>query len=374
MAVLRVAGLGSLLLMGLAIWPFWYEGRTPPPSAVFEPRPDAADLEVPAAQRDAILRRARVKLDVAPGPVDLASNPPDPDGTLSASPVVCRYTSQSPSGTTPKFDCVLPGGEVVKVKYGPNPEIHAELAASRLLTALGYPADRMYLVPRLRCFGCPRRPFLAMRLLDVLGMSGHSLPFAREGAYSDFDWAAVERKFEGREVETPETEGWAWWELKRIDPSSGADRAEIDALRLLAVFLAHWDNKSQNQRLVCPNDACSRPLAMLNDLGSTFGPVKADLAEWRSMPIWDDRATCRVSMRMLPFGGATFPDAQISEAGRQAFGRALAALTDTQVRDLFRGARFPEYYSTTDDERDIDAWTDAFHHRTNDILNAGPCD
>ena len=29
-----------------------------------------------------------------------------------------------------------------------------------------------------------------------------------------------------------------------------APRAEVDAFRILAAFLAHWDNKSQNQRLV----------------------------------------------------------------------------------------------------------------------------
>ena len=28
-------------------------------------------------------------------------------------------------------------------------------------------------------------------------------------------------------------------------------RADLDALRLLARVLAHWDNKSENQRLVC---------------------------------------------------------------------------------------------------------------------------
>jgi hypothetical protein len=371
--VLRLAGVASFLLIGLVIWPFWYEGHAQPPAAVFEPHPDDTDMEVQPAQRDAVLRRAQLKLEPAPGRVDLASNPADPDGTLSASPVVCRFTSQAASGTTPKFDCVLAGGEVVKVKYGRNPEIHAELAASRLLTALGYPADRMYLVPHLRCFGCPRRPFTAIRLLGVIGLGERFPAFGAEGAYTDFDWVAVERKFEGRSVETSDIEGWAWWELKHIDPSMGASRVELDALRLLAVFLAHWDNKASNQRLVCTTDECSRPLAMMHDLGSTFGPVKANLAEWQTMPVWDDRATCRVSMRMLPFGGATFPDARISEAARLQLGHALAAFTDTQIRDLFRGARFPEYYSPTDDQRDLDAWTDAFRRRTRDIMNAGPC-
>ena len=63
---------------------------------------------------------------------------------------------------------MLPDGEVVKVKYGHTGEIHAELAASRLLAALGFGADRMYLVPRLRCFGCVRTPFYTVWALDYV--------------------------------------------------------------------------------------------------------------------------------------------------------------------------------------------------------------
>ena len=54
----------------------------------------------------------------------------------------------------------------------------------------------------------------------------------------------------------------------------GAPRAHVDALRLLAVFLAHWDNKAENQRLVCLSPTwtkgkpCPQPFLMLQDLGS----------------------------------------------------------------------------------------------------------
>ena len=50
-------------------------------------------------------------------------------------------------GTTPKFDCERPGNDVIRVKYGRgNPELHAEIAATRLLSALGFGADRMFVV------------------------------------------------------------------------------------------------------------------------------------------------------------------------------------------------------------------------------------
>jgi hypothetical protein len=85
-------------------------------------------------------------------------------------------------------------------------------------------------------------------------------------------------------------------------------------MRLLAIFLVHWDNKAGTQRLICqgakkPDADCDRPLAMVQDLGATFGPLKLDLARWSRTKIWADAAACKVSMRGLPYGGSTFPDA-----------------------------------------------------------------
>jgi hypothetical protein len=156
------------------------------------------------------------------------------------------------------------------------------------------------------------------------------MPFVPEeipGGYTDFEWVAVEQRFPAPAIETDRITGWEWRELDQAE----APRAEVDAFRLLAAFLAHWDNKSQNQRLVCLDQVspkakatsgavCERPLAMIQDLGASFGPPKVNLARWRDLPVWHDRTTCMLSMRALPFEGATFEDVTISEAGR-----ALAA-------------------------------------------------
>jgi hypothetical protein len=184
--------------------------------------------------------------------------------------------------------------------------------------------------------------------------------------YTDFNWVSVERRFEAPAVETDDEQGWGWWELR----GSQATAAELDAFRLLAVFLAHWDNKASNQRLVCLDADCSRPLAMLQDVGATFGPTKVNLSRWRSEPIWTDRTRCTVSMRRMPFGGATFPDARISEAGRALLATALGAMSREQIGSLFTEARFPEFHSGTDDERDLNAWVSAFEHRVDQIANA----
>jgi len=225
-----------------------------------------------------------------------------------------------------------------------------------------------------------------MRILDLLGIhrrygdAGGRVhqdpPAGDEQDYADFEWVAVERKFEGTPIEDNEREGWAWWELKDV----AAPIAELDALRLIAVILAHWDNKEDNQRLVCTDttphaaeQACADPLLMLQDLGATFGPAKVNVAQWEASPVWSDRATCTVSMRALPYQGSTFPDARISDAARVRIGRDLASFTDAELREWLAAARFPEFYTPTDDERDLAMWTRAYRHRVDQILNCGPC-
>lgn len=365
--------------VALAAW-LMPAGHERPPSAFAPPRakvewPVSGDAE--AARLDA-LHRARVWSPPAALAADLSENPPDPSGTLSQPMVRCRYLDSATSGTTAKFDCVLPDGEVVKVKYGHTGEIHAEIAGSRLLAALGFGADRMYLVPRVRCYGCMRTPFYTNWVLDKVQareLVARSVP---EDRFTDFEWAAVERRFGGLPIEAGDHKGWSWFELEPADGSSGANRAERDALRLTAMLLAHWDNKAQNQRLVClapaPSGAtpCPRPFALINDLGATFGPNKVALDHWKAAPIWADRARCIVSMRQFPYSGGTFSDTAISEAGRQLIARELTALTEGQVTSLFEGARFREFLAGGGDA-DVQAWTAAFLDKVRQIAEGAPC-
>ncbi len=304
--------------------------------------------------------------------------PPSPDPLRSPLPS-CRFVPSEPSGTTPKFDCVFAGGDTVKVKYGRDAEIHGEAAATTLLRMLGYGADSITIVPRLRCYGCPRHPFVAMHLRRTWFR-----PLIHEqidNGYTDFEWVSVERKFPAPAIETDTISGWAWSELDAVD----SPRDEVDAFRLIAAFLAHWDNKPANQRLVCldtPRETtashhgaardgeCEQPLAMIQDLGASFGPPKVNLARWRDLPVWYDRATCTLSMRALPFEGATFADVQISDAGRALAAQRLQAISERQIERLFADARFPQFQSGTDDERDLKAWTAAFTSRVRQIADA----
>jgi hypothetical protein len=210
-----------------------------------------------------------------------------------------------------------------------------------------------------------------------------SLCFAGGPDYArvvDFGSAVIERQMEGDRIEAYDGQGWAWFELSAVDPSrGGSTRAEVDALRLAAVFLGHWDNKAENQRLVCPpagaaaDAACAAPFAIVQDLGATFGPVKVDLPNWRRTPVWSDAKACAVSMHAMPYRGATFPDVRISEAGRRLLLRLLDQLSAQQVLDLFEHSGLVGFDQLSADARGAEAWAAVFRDKVRQIRDAGPC-
>jgi hypothetical protein len=364
-----------LLLLALAGSAAACSGR----DAAAEPQSDSAR----ARMRDDALARAHVwhPPAIPISEFDFSANPPGGFGT--ADDVDCEFSVQKLTGRTRKFHCRVPDGRIVKVKYGAaNGELQAEVAGTRLLHALGFAADDMFVVHTVRCAGCPSFPFEALLCHEAVGIE----PLCFYGASDPrrvrvIAPAVIERRLPGTVIEATEDQGWSWFELDRIDPArGGSTRAEVDAFRLLAVVLAHWDNKGPNQRLVCPegmqlpDGGCREPVAMIQDVGATFGPQRVDLQNWRTVPVWRDSRTCAVSMKSLPFGGATFEDRNISEPGRQMLASLLDQLTDKQLVDLFTAARFVDYDAIGAEARDARAWVRAFREKITAVKEGGPCE
>jgi hypothetical protein len=372
-AALLLAAAAALAACGAA--PPGGSGRARPSPSI---RPADDELLVPPGLRERVradaLRRARVWLPPQPpiAQADLAANPPGRGAFRLDEDVECTFLLRPSQGYSPKFDCVLADGDVVKVKYGhASVEVYAEVAATRLLSALGFGADRMYVVRSVRCRGCPHFPYPRLKILDGLLRDPDRM--------ATFTMATIERKMPGRAIKGAQESGWIWPELDTIDPAAGgSSRAEVDALRLVAMFLNDWDTKSANQRLICLPGAeqpagCSRSFAFLQDVGETFGPRGVDLEGWRHTPVWQDAATCRVSMKDQPYQGATFGEARISEAGRRLLADELRQLSRAQVRALFVAARFPEYPRQSRAGRDVDNWVAAFEDRVRQIADRAPC-
>lgn len=356
-------------------------GPVPPGTAKAPPR---SLKELTLDERNAILRRAKAWRPINTASLDLLGGPPGRQAFRFNEEVSCEYVyPDTPlSGATPKFRCRLGPDEVVKVKYGRrNREVYAEVAATRLLWAAGFSTDHWYPV-RVMCENCPENPWAASQAEWFKGRP-------RFVTRRMLDPAALEREIEGAPVETPGFKGWSWSELDQVDPKAGgASRAEIDALKLMAVFLQHSDSKHSQQELLClpegirrdaeGNETCTAPRLTIKDVGTTFGKPtrlnlnKMDLEAWRSQPIWLDAEACVGNLHGSLTG--TLIDPKIGEAGRRLLAQRLA-LSDRQIRDLFTAAR-PERFEQTIRDREgrvraatIDDWVDAFKDKRAQIVN-----
>jgi hypothetical protein len=297
--------------------------------------------------------------------MDVRTGPAIQGAFSSNATVSCDYVPRQLAGGSPKFACVN-GDDELKVKYSApvtgylagrsNAEVFAEVAATRLLWALGFGADAMYPV-RVICRKCP----------SSLG------GIAREN---------------GERVE-PDG-GWSWKELDDVDPQrGGAPLAQRDALKLLAVFLQHTDTKPQQQRLLCqgekvpvegPTTTCDRPFMMVSDLGLTFGEANLlnkngkgmNYVHWAATPVWKDGEAGCVGNLSKSFTG-TLKDPVISEAGRAFLADLLTQLTDDQIRGLFEVSRVTLRLRDPGKAKSgfstVEEWTDVFKRKRAEIVN-----
>jgi hypothetical protein len=290
--------------------------------------------------------------------------------------VSCEYFPKKQiNGNTPKFWCELKPGDEVKVKYGEdNGEVYGEVAATRLLWALGFGADEEYPVV-VTCRGCSSNPFKNRE---------------KTSGQTRFDPAALERPMPGDAMEYSTDSGWSWVDLNSVDTSlGGAPLAHRDALKLLAVFIQHTDSKPAQQRLVCldkvlakatdkmtdqsTSDArCEHPFMMLNDIGLTFGkanafnrnqPGSVNLKAWAEMKVWKDERGCVGNLPKSMTG--TLENPRISEGGRKFLADLLNQLSDQQIRDLFEVSRVTRREKTST----IDGWVNAFKQKRDEVSN-----
>jgi len=284
--------------------------------------------------------------------------------------VVCDYVERKMPGRSAKFYCAVQPDDIVKVRYGrSNGEVQGSVLATRLLWALGFAADRVYPV-RVRCRGCTSDPWNNRE---------------RVGDVHEFDPAVIERQPDGHEMREGSMDAaWAWPELDLVDAAlGGAPPEQVDALKLLAVFMQHTDTKTKQQRLLClpggltADGVCERPFLLLHDVGLTFGHANefnrnksgsVNFEEWAATPVWKNAAECIGHLSKSKTG--TLDNPHISEAGRRFLAELLVQLTDRQLRDLFEVAGV--------DRRDagarerpahvIEDWITTFKQKRDDIV------
>jgi hypothetical protein len=354
--------------------------------------------ESKGGSRDHYLEKGQVwrKQDIPN--LNILLGPHNEISVLPGTEIRCHYVEwkKLPSGASPKFICKLEGkGDTVRIKYGrDNREIFAEVLASRLFWALGFYSDDVYAV-KIDCIGCPEND-----------------PFKPEKSEPrierNFAYAMMERNYPGYILEDHDDQGWAWKELEKVKPEKGGASAEqISALVLLAVFVQHGDQKPEQQRIGCNKEdvlysgkkkkkmkaECTRPILMVQDLGSTFGradqftsqQAKMEFDLWSNKPVWNlseeasyfQKTGHKVCIGNL-IGSATarqegLDNPVISEAGRKFLADELVQLSDSQIEDLFRSGRADE----TGEEISVDGvnrpvsiddWVQAFKKKRQEIV------
>ena len=313
------------------------------------------------------LRDAQVWMPVNVASMDIRRGPTDAPSFAMGAEVQCNYDEEKLVGT-PKFNCVIPPADEVRVKYGAkNGEVYSEVAATRLLWALGFGADRIYPVT-VTCKGCPEDPIKNHKKAD---------------GTRTFAPAVIERKMPGDEIQLFKDSGWSWVELTFVDQTvGGAPMAHRDALRLLAAFMQHTDSKPKQQRLVCldttkklapaKDGTCAHPFMMINDVGKTFGTATmfnndaksaVNFKEWSDTPVWKDDTGCVAQLSKSMTGSLEHP--KIGEPGRKFLSGLLSQLSDRQLRDLFEVAQF----SKRDPNTSVDDWVAAFKKKRDDIAS-----
>jgi hypothetical protein len=321
--------------------------------------------------RRSVISRAQVWSPTDVSSMDLKVGPEGPGAVAFHATVLCDYVDKKLGGNSPKFLCAIGKDDQVKVKFGrSNGEVFGEVLATRLLWALGFRADRMYPVDVI-CRGCPP------------GLSGHTGP----AQASRFDPAVIERDMPGTEWPTHGKQGWSWKELEWVNADAGgAPRAQIDALKLLAVFIQHTDSKTEQQSIICLEDQssgsseqCNQPFLMISDLGMTFGRANrtnadhtgsVNLVEWRRTPVWKSTTGCTGNLPKSLTG--TLEDPVIGEEGRRFLADRLVQLSERQIRDLFEVARVELRLRIPGDASSglatIDEWVGAFNQKRAQIV------
>jgi TPR repeat protein len=246
----------------------------------------------------------------------------------------------------------------LKVKYrstvDPDPvddrDMYSEVAATRLLWALHYPADRMYRVSRVHCHRCPRDPFTDLEPAAV----GHD---------TTFENVAIELRYRAGNAENYDAwldGGWSWGEeLHRLRYGSVSEgfsperRQHLDGLIVLMDLVRQVSPPPQQNPQLClrgniqqlgPYKFCPDTVLLVHDLGATFGKRQPDsLRGWLAAPVWADAEACEVSLPTPTTDEFKVERYVIGKAGQRFILDLLSQLTDEHLRAVFESAGFERF-------------------------------
>ena len=271
--------------------------------------------------------------------LDLRNGPGSPE-LAPAAPFT--FVAEDTAGASPKIVVKDSRGVVWSVKTGV--EAQAETVSTRLMWAVGYFAEEAYYLDRAAVRKLPRQ-------------LSRGQEFVRGGAL-------VGARFEPRRANVRRGPRWEW------DENPFVGTREFNGLKVLMVLLGNHDARPENNRVFFVRDEQTGRLEAryyVSDVGATLGKVggvgrprsKNSLEDFRSGPFIESVENGVVSFdyHTRPRGAGVFaslfgpgyPESQArkeramrraSVADARWLGQRLSRLTDEQLRDAFRAARY----------------------------------
>jgi hypothetical protein len=223
------------------------------------------------------------------------------------------FLKQDSSGVQPKIDVRDASGREWDVKFGE--EVHAEIAANRLVWALGYVAEEMYFVP-----------------------TGAILGMTDPGKFKNFitpDGSFTRASFRLRGDGSKRAEQrWTF------ETNPFVNTQELSGLAILMTMLCNWDIQGTRNNRVLIVDGEEHYI--VSDLGATFGKMGAfpvpkskwNLVDFRKEEFIEKVEDGKIDLDYEGYGGIN----KVSVEHARWFSRLTSQLTDDQLRAALKAS------------------------------------
>ncbi len=238
------------------------------------------------------------------------------------------FLKEEQGGYSTKYRVRDAAGQVWVAKIGK--EAQTDVAANRLIWAVGFNCEISFLVPRVTIEG--------------------------KGTFEEV-------RFEARPANIERGEIWSW------DNNPFVGTAEFQGLKVMMLIFNNWDIKDDNNKILIVKGEKGKEAEMryiVSDLGGTFGKTGSFMS--RSRNDIDDYVKSRfvkgVKGKFVEFnyGGKRqdlFRNITVEQA--KWMGSRLAKLSNRQIADAFRSSAYSE--------EEVQMLAQAFRRRINELLN-----
>ncbi len=214
------------------------------------------------------------------------------------------FIEEAKGGYSTKYRVRDGSGNVWVAKIGK--EAQSETAANRLLWAVGYETEIVYLVPHLTIEG--------------------------KGAFENV-------RLEARRKDVKRGDEWKW------DNNPFKGKPELQGLKIMMVLINNWDMKDSNNVILLARDGGGQQRYIISDLGGTLGKTGGVIGRSRNKPsdfvkteFIDDVKNNVVSFHYNGKNKYLFENITLDDV--KWLSRYLSRLSDEQIKDAFRAANY----------------------------------